>query len=98
MFEMSSFSKKKIVICIFPLLGMSLLQLSSAQSGGNYKISKSSIDAGGGKTQGGEYKINSSIGQADASSKISGGEFSLTGGYWSTPNNNDDIIFKNGFE
>lgn len=73
------------------------VQFASAQSGGEFTIIKSTIDAGGGESQGGEFKINGTIGQADASAKISGGEFSLTGGYW-TASNDDDLIFKNGFE
>lgn len=74
-----------------------IASISFAQTGGNFEITKSSIDTGGGLADGGNFSINSSIGQADASNELTGGDFALTGGFWTSSNNND-IIFKNGFE
>ena len=94
---MSALKEKKLFFLLVAFSIVGFIQLASAQSGGIYKISKSSIDAGGGVTQGGEYKISSTIGQADASTEITGGIFSLTGGYWSTLEYSEEI-FDDGFE
>ncbi len=73
--------------------------ISYAQSGGEFNIKKSSIDAGGGNSSGGDFAVAGTIGQADASSVISGGAFSLTGGFWTKkPVIREDMMFKNGFE
>jgi hypothetical protein len=85
--------KKKIVLMFLLMIA----SISFAQIGGNFEISKSSIDAGGGLAIGGSFSINSSIGQADASNELSGGGFSLTGGFWAS-SSHADIIFINGFE
>jgi hypothetical protein len=41
------------------------------------------ISGGGGSSTGGAYEISGTIGQPDASVAMSGGSFSLTGGFWS---------------
>lgn len=40
------------------------------------------IDTGGGTSQGESYSLSGSIGQADAS-RLAGGAYTLTGGFWS---------------
>jgi hypothetical protein len=73
--------------------------ITYAQSGGDFTIKKSSIDAGGGNSSEGDFTINGTIGQVDASSVISGGTFSLTGGFWTQePVFREDMMFKNGFK
>jgi hypothetical protein len=66
---------------------MSLLLGSAlAQSGGGYELSWWTID-GGGITfaTGGSFDLGSTIGQPDASNPLTGGAFSLTGGFWFAP-------------
>ena len=60
-----------------------LLLLSSvlAQSGGDYEISWSTIDGGGGTSSGGPYVLTGTIGQPDAAYS-SGGDYELLGGFW----------------
>ena len=41
------------------------------------------IAGGGGASSGGPYAINGTIGQHDASGALNGGNYSLTGGFWS---------------
>jgi hypothetical protein len=80
-------------------LSMFLAAYAFAQQGGNFNIDKSSLDAGGGKSAGGLFVVTGTIGQADASDKLMGGNYSLTGGFWSAqfiPK--PDAMFKNGFE
>ena len=67
------------------------------KSGGDFMINKSTIASGGGQSNGGDFRLSGSIGQLDASNALNGGDFSLAGGFWAGGNNND-IIFKHGFE
>jgi outer membrane lipoprotein-sorting protein len=80
------------------LLLISLLVFS--QGFAQYDIKKHTINNGGGKMTGGNYEMNSSIGQVDASSTQTGGNYSLNGGFWhktdTTPQS--ELIFTNGFE
>ncbi len=48
----------------------------------NYSIDWYSIDGGGGTSTGATFSVSGSIGQADAG-KMSGGSFSVDGGFWS---------------
>jgi len=52
-----------------------------AQSGGNFDLTWSTIDGGGGVSTGGVYSVTGTIGQPDAGTS-SGGSFTLVGGFW----------------
>lgn len=43
------------------------------------------IDGGGGTSTGGPYSLSGTIGQPDAGSPMTGGTFSLVGGFWALP-------------
>ncbi len=47
-----------------------------------YSIDWSTIDAGGGTSTGGVYSVSGTIGQPDAGVAMTGGNYSLTGGFW----------------
>ncbi len=48
----------------------------------DYEISRYTIDSGGEmRSTGGDYELSGTIGQPDAS-ELSGGTYSLTGGFW----------------
>ena len=49
----------------------------------SYSIDWSTIDGGGGTSTGGVYSVSGTIGQPDASGAMIGGQYSLTGGFWS---------------
>jgi hypothetical protein len=49
----------------------------------NYSIDWYKVADGGGTSSNGQYVLNSTIGQHDASGPLSGGTYSLTGGFWS---------------
>jgi hypothetical protein len=53
--------------------------LASAQS---YSVNWYKIAGGGGTSSGGQYSLSGTIGQPDASSAMTGGNYSLTGGFW----------------
>ena len=57
---------------LFPALGF-------AQS---YSIDWFKIAGGGGTSTGGVYSVSGTIGQHDAGGPMTGGNFSLTGGFW----------------
>ncbi len=69
--------------------------------GGAFKVTKSTIDNGGGQSTGGDFRLSGSIAQPDATSQTTaGGQFSLTGGFWANgevvpPGN---VLFVDGFE
>jgi len=53
--------------------------LGFAQS---YSIDWYKVSGGGGTSTGGTYAVSGTIGQADASGAMSGGNYSVTGGFW----------------
>jgi hypothetical protein len=63
----------------FLLLAFSFQALAQT----NYTIDWYTIDGGGGTSTGGVYAVSGTIGQPDASGAMTGGNYSLTGGFWS---------------
>jgi hypothetical protein len=55
---------------------------AAAQSGGDFTITQSVIANGGQQTAGGAFSLDSTIGQADAGSALSGSPFVVTSGFW----------------
>ncbi|MGA9451647.1 MAG: hypothetical protein WBW41_09960 [Verrucomicrobiia bacterium] len=55
-------------------------QSASAQS---YSIDWYKVSGGGGTSTGGTYQVSGTIGQHDAGGPMAGGNYSLTGGFWS---------------
>jgi hypothetical protein len=56
------------------------LQTAMAQ---NYAIDWHKVSGGGSTSTGGTYSVSGTIGQPDASGAMTGGSYSLTGGFWS---------------
>ena len=48
----------------------------------NYSIEWSTVDGGGGTSTGGVYAVSGTIGQPDAGPTMSGGNYSVDGGFW----------------
>jgi len=48
-----------------------------------YSINWCKIAGGGGTSTSGTYQVSGTIGQLDASAAMTGGSYSLTGGFWS---------------
>ena len=89
---------KTMIKCLVALTIL-ITALSFAQSsGGDFEITKNTIDSGGGTSSGGGFSLTGTIGQHDASRQISTGDgFALAGGFWANATVLD-AIFKNGFE
>jgi hypothetical protein len=49
----------------------------------SYSIDWYKVAGGGGTSAGGAYQMNGTIGQPDASGAMSGGSYSMAGGFWS---------------
>ena len=67
----------KKLIFLFSLL---IPTISFAQS---YSIDWYKVAGGGGTSTGATYQVTGTIGQPDASGAMTGGNYSLTGGFWS---------------
>ena len=63
------------------LLASVAVQLSALAQ--NYSIDWYKVAGGGGTSTGATYSITGTIGQPDTSGAMSGGGYSLTGGFWS---------------
>lgn len=95
----------KIALYIIMITGISLIttvilpfsnNLQAQSSGGDFTITKSTIDGGGGASSGGDFSLVGTIGQPDANQTLSsGGDFLLAGGFWAKVT---DGLFKDGFE
>jgi hypothetical protein len=90
---------KRTIITGLSILSVLITAIALAQSsGGNFEITKSTIDNGGGISSGGVFFLTGTIGQPDANPRIStGGEFALAGGFWANATV-VDTIFKDSFE
>jgi hypothetical protein len=67
------------------LVALALLLIVStalAQTGGDYDLSWSTIDGGGGESHGGSYHLMGTAGQPDAGTTLGGGAYTLVGGFW----------------
>jgi len=60
-----------------------LFLVSPALQAQTYSIDWNKIAGGGGTSTGGVYTVSGTIGQPDASGAMTGGSYSLTGGFWS---------------
>ena len=60
-----------------------LLALQLSAFAQQYSIDWYKVSGGGGASTGATYQVTGTIGQPDAGGPISGGQYSLTGGFWS---------------
>lgn len=72
---------KTPVKCIIVFGVLLLMQL--ATSAQTYSVDWSTVDGGGGTSTGGVYAVSGTIGQPDAGNAMSGGNYIVTGGFWS---------------
>jgi hypothetical protein len=65
---------------LFLLFAFLIPTVSFAQ---NYSIDWYKVAGGGGTSSNGQYMVSGTIGQHDAGGPMTGGSYSLTGGFWS---------------
>jgi hypothetical protein len=70
---------KKIVL----LLAVALLLAGTSAVRAQYAIDWYKISGGGGTSSGANFSVSGTIGQPDAGSALTGGNYALTGGFWS---------------
>ena len=92
--------RKSILTLLAVLLVTAAHSISLAQSsGGDFEITKSTIDNGGGTSLGGDFSLTGTIGQHDASTQTgNGGDFSLASGFWASAQPPKSLIFSDSFE
>ncbi len=68
----------RLGLAVFCLLPFAFCLCAAAQ----YSIDWSKIAGGGGTSSNGQYVVSGTIGQHDAGGPMTGGSYSLTGGFW----------------
>lgn len=71
---------KTIFLAVVTAVSLAMADSARAQ---NYSIDWYKIAGGGGTSSNGQYSISGTIGQHDAGGPMTGGNYSLTGGFWS---------------
>lgn len=66
---------------LLQVAGLALL-LGTSAFAQSYSINWYKVAGGGGTSTNGPYSLSGTIGQADASGAMTGGNYSLTGGFW----------------
>jgi hypothetical protein len=72
---------KRTVLLVSIVLALLTVSIATAQTGGGYDLSWSTVDAGGGSSSGGGYSLDGTGGQPDANTATGGG-YVLSGGFW----------------
>jgi hypothetical protein len=79
-FNLSQKRNEALIKRLFLLFGLLIPALGQAQ---NYSIDWFKVAGGGGTSSNGQYSVSGTIGQQDAGGPMTGGNYSLTGGFWS---------------
>src|ERR1035437_9692772 len=64
------------------ILGAAMLLATSVARAQTYSINWYKVAGGGGISTGGVYAVSGTVGQPDAGGPMTGGNYSLTGGFW----------------
>jgi hypothetical protein len=72
---------KRLIFVVLIALLFIVASTALAQSSG-YDLTRNTIDGGGGDSIGGGYTLVGTIGQPDAGTAMTGGGFTLAGGFW----------------
>jgi hypothetical protein len=73
---------KTTIVLLTLLLALFAFTVIALAANSGYEIAWFTIDAGGGRSAGGDYTLNGTIGQPEVDSPAIGGDYSLTGGFW----------------
>lgn len=74
-------SRKLVILFLAALLALILVSvvLAAPQA---FDLSWWTVDGGGGTSSSGDFALSGTIGQPDTSPLMSGGDFTIVGGYW----------------
>jgi hypothetical protein len=73
----TTFSKSRLLTVLFLVTSLCIVR------GQSYSIAWYKVAGGGGTSTNAPYSLSGTIGQQDASTAMTGGNYSLTGGFWS---------------
>jgi hypothetical protein len=73
---------KQVAVFLVLMAVLLTIGVAMAQTSGEYDLSWSTIDGGGGNSSGGNYMLSGTIGQPDAGTAMSGDDYRLIGGFW----------------
>lgn len=79
----TQFGWTRLTAILSPVVVCGALLMAFNASAQSYSIDWYKIAGGGGTSSNGQYSVSGTIGQADAGGPLTGGNFSLTGGFWS---------------
>jgi len=87
------------LVCLFVLLSAPSVGLTDQPpfEGGDFTVTRATVDSGGGASSGGEFIVRGTFGQHDPG-RGSGGAYELRAGFWTTPGELEDALFKDRFE
>lgn len=77
------YSKSKAPFIALSAVGCMALCVAMSALAQSYSIDWHTTDGGGGTSTGGVYAVTGTIGQPEAGEAMTGGHYSLTGGFWS---------------
>ncbi len=83
---MNKYFKAFLILCLALLAAVGVTRTLTAQTGGTFDLSWSSLDnGGGGVSAGGDFALSDTVAQPASSShsEMTGGDFALTSGFWS---------------
>jgi hypothetical protein len=80
--KMKHFTTTSLAVALVALALLLVASAALAQTGNGYDLSWSTVDGGGGESSGGSYTLMGTAGQPDAGPLLSGGGYTLTGGFW----------------
>ena len=81
------------------MLSMLVTHGVMAQSGGQFEISRATINAGGDSSSGGVFAVTGTIGQYQANGTTDVAQYEVTGGFWVAAGSaGNDLIFADDFE
>jgi hypothetical protein len=84
---------KRMILAVFLLV---LLLLTAAALAGptNFTASWWTVDGGGGRSSGGDYALGGTVGQFDAHTAATGGNYAVRSGFWqAVAIGGEDVLF-----
>ncbi len=71
----------RLVMLVLAALSVAALPVL-AQSGGDYHLTRWTVDGGGARLSAPPYLLHGTAGQPEAGAALSGGDYHLIGGFW----------------
>ena len=74
--------RTKLILLTLVMAGLLTLATLVSAAPNAFSLPWWTVDGGGGTSQGGDYVLRGTSGQPDAGPRMTGGDFSLLGGFW----------------